>query len=84
LLTSQPATNWQSWFRVSESNTRAERVPMPITPIRTLLFAPCHANIGLVAATVKAATELFRNLRLLAIEPLSFVSITLENAGTEP
>jgi hypothetical protein len=39
------------------------------------LFAPCHPNIGLVAATVRAAAEVFRNVRLLAIERLSFVSI---------
>jgi hypothetical protein len=35
--------------------------------IRTRLFAPCMPNSGFVAATVNAAAEAFKNLRLLSI-----------------
>src|SRR6476620_663212 len=36
---------------------------MPMTAIRTRLLAPCHANRGLVAATVSATTPFFKSSR---------------------
>ena len=36
---------------------------MPMTAIRTRLFAPCQANRGLVAAAVSATAPFFKNSR---------------------
>src|SRR5215207_4635879 len=67
LLTSQPATHCTLVCRANESNTRPERLPQPITAMRTRSFAPCMPKTGRAAATVRAAAEAFKNLRLLSI-----------------
>ena len=54
-------------LRANESNTRPDRLPQPITAIRIRLLAPWTPNSGFVAATVNAAAEAFKNLRLLSI-----------------
>ena len=67
LFTSAPATHCTFDCRANESNTRPARLPQPITAMRIRSLAPWTPKIGRVAATVRAAAEAFKNLRLLSI-----------------
>src|SRR5688572_2791251 len=67
LFTSAPATHCTFDCRANASNTRPERLPQPITARRIRSLAPWKPKTGRAAATVRAAAEAFKNLRLLSI-----------------